>query len=62
METISLNKNELSSFLLVDKTEEIEKLINTFEMNNQFREKGLLSLDGMLIFFNRNQSIFFQKV
>lgn len=42
-----MNKDELSTFLH-NRTEQIESFISTFEMNNQSREKGLLSLDGML--------------
>ncbi len=44
-----MDGNELSSFL-IDKPEQIQNLINEFEMNNELREKGFLSLDGMFIF------------
>jgi len=49
IEKIYMDRNELSSFL-IDKPEQIQNLINKFEMNNELREKGFLSLDGMFIF------------
>jgi hypothetical protein len=49
IETIYMNKNELSSLLNI-KPEQIQNFINEFEMNIQLREKGLLSLDGMFRF------------
>jgi len=49
IEKIYMDGNELSSFL-IDKPEKIQDLINEFEMNNELREKGFLSLDGMFIF------------
>ncbi|CAF1565253.1 unnamed protein product [Rotaria magnacalcarata] len=55
MENISMNRNELYSFLEqaeneniknIDNPTELQRLIDTYELNNEFREKGLLSLDG----------------
>jgi hypothetical protein len=53
METIYMNKNELS-LLLNNKPEQIQNFINEFEMNIKLREKGLLSLDGMFRFLNKS--------
>ncbi len=54
METIYMNKNELS-LLLNNKPEQIQNFINEFEMNIKLREKGLLSLDGMFRFLNKSR-------
>ncbi len=55
MEKMYMDKNELLSFLRLSqklnlslsKPEQIQNLINEFEMNTELRDKGLLSLDGM---------------
>ncbi len=60
MEKMYMDKNELLSFLRLSqklnlslsKPEQIQNLINEFEMNIELRNKGLLSLDGMWIFLN----------
>jgi hypothetical protein len=36
--------------IAIERPEQVQGLINANEMNQQFREKGLISLDGMLIF------------
>ncbi|CAF4392561.1 unnamed protein product [Rotaria socialis] len=55
MENISMNRNELHSFLEqaeneniknIDNPTELQRLIDTYELNNEFRGKCLLSLDG----------------
>jgi hypothetical protein len=51
MEKICMDTDELSSFL-ADKSKLTQNFINEFEMDSELREKGLLSLDGMLIFLN----------
>lgn len=45
METIGMNKSELTAFLM-DKKKIPEEFIREFEMNSVFRDKDLLSLDG----------------
>ncbi len=45
-----MDKNELSYFL-INNPEQIQNLIDEYEMNIQLREKGLVSLDGMFRFF-----------
>ncbi|CAF3574069.1 unnamed protein product, partial [Rotaria sp. Silwood1] len=55
MENIYMDKHELLYFLRLTKNENMkhidslnqaQKVIDEFEMNNEFREKGFLSLDG----------------
>ncbi|CAF0902575.1 unnamed protein product [Rotaria sordida] len=55
MESISMDKNELLNFLRLTKNEntkhinnldEVQKLLDEFELNAEFREKGVLGLDG----------------
>ena len=41
-----MNKSELASFLM-DNKKIPEDFIKEFEMNSAFRDKGLLSLDGL---------------
>ena len=61
IEKIVMRRDELARFL-IDKPREVDSLINDFEMNTEFKQAGLLGIDGKLRFFFQLTKIFIKFI